>query len=87
MVKDPIAVGAARYSLGFGSPGTRALPPDSGQAEAVLAPHESVAMQEELETLFGRKVDLVTRKAVERSTSNTRRESILGWARLVFGAS
>lgn len=38
------------------------------------------AMKEELEGLFGRRVDLVTRQGIERSTNPLRRESILGTA-------
>jgi predicted nucleotidyltransferase len=44
--------------------------------------HEHFVMQDELEALFGRKVDLVTRDAVERNPSPTRRERILSSAKL-----
>jgi predicted nucleotidyltransferase len=39
-------------------------------------------MSEQLEGVFGRKVDLITREAVERNPSRTTRESILGSAKL-----
>ncbi len=39
---------------------------------------DMVHMTDELEKIFGRPVDLVTRKAVERATSQWRREAILG---------
>ena len=38
-------------------------------------------MQQELETLIGHKVDLLTRRAVERSHNPIRRAAILGTAR------
>jgi hypothetical protein len=37
-------------------------------------------MKEELEQMFGRTVDLLTRYGVERSLNRFRRESILGTA-------
>jgi predicted nucleotidyltransferase len=37
-----------------------------------------VDMEDELRAIFGRDVDLVTRRAVERSTSEWRRQAILG---------
>jgi hypothetical protein len=43
-------------------------------------------MTEELESLFGRKVDLVTRAAIESNPSRTRRERILGSAKLYAAA-
>ena len=36
-----------------------------------------VRMEDELRTIFGRRVDLVTRRAVERTTNEWRRQSIL----------
>ncbi len=38
-------------------------------------------MEEELEALFGRPVDLATRRAVEQSANAARRRAILGSAR------
>lgn len=43
-----------------------------------------VKMQDELEELFGRKVDLVERRAIERSENYIRRRSILRNARVVY---
>ena len=57
------------------------------ETDVVHSLRETVAMQEELEALFGRRVDVVTRKAVERSPSKTRRESILSSARVVYAAA
>ena len=37
-----------------------------------------VRMEDELRATFGRDVDLVTRRAVERSTNAWRRQSVLG---------
>jgi len=40
----------------------------------------------ELEDLLGRKVDLVSRKGVEQSHNEIRRDAILGSARILYGA-
>lgn len=45
-----------------------------------------VTMADELETLFDRKVDLVTRNAVENSRNPNRRKSILESAQVVYAA-
>jgi len=42
---------------------------------------DHMAMEEELSGIIGRKVDLVSRRAVERSGNWIRREAILGSAR------
>jgi predicted nucleotidyltransferase len=47
---------------------------------------DMVTMQEELEALFGQKVDLVHRAAVERSENYLRRKSILEHAEVVYAA-
>ncbi len=47
----------------------------SRDAEWSLLDH--MAMEEELSAIFGRKVDLVSRKAVERSDNYIRRNAIL----------
>jgi len=47
---------------------------------------DHLAMEEELSAIVGRKVDLVTRRAVERSTNRIRREAILGSAEVVYAA-
>jgi len=47
---------------------------------------DHVQMEEELSEIVGREVDLVTRRAIERSTNWIRRDRILGEARLVYAA-
>lgn len=47
---------------------------------------DHVAMTEELSALVGRPVDLVTRRAVERSPNRIRREAILSSARPYYAA-
>lgn len=47
---------------------------------------DHMQMQEELEALLGRKVDLVNRRAVERSPNWIRRKAILGSAETVYVA-
>ncbi|MDP9316486.1 MAG: nucleotidyltransferase domain-containing protein [Chloroflexota bacterium] len=47
---------------------------------------DHVKMEQELETLLRRKVDLVTKRAVEQSQNAIRRESILGTARTLIAA-
>jgi len=41
-------------------------------------------MQDEIEAILGRKVDLVNRRALERSRNYIRREEILGSARTIY---
>jgi hypothetical protein len=45
-----------------------------------------VRMEEELEGMFGREVDLVTRPAVEASRNYLHREAILNSARVLYAA-
>lgn len=45
-----------------------------------------VRMEDELKILFGRDVDLVLRRSIERSKNPYRREHILGTARTVYVA-
>jgi len=47
---------------------------------------DHVQMQEELASILGRSVDLVTRRAIERSRNYIRRKSILESAQVVYGA-
>lgn len=42
-----------------------------------------VEMEEELKALFGREVDLVSRRGIERSSNHLRREAILGSAETI----
>ena len=45
---------------------------------------EFVTLCEEFEALFGRPVDLVSRRAVEQSDNPIRRQAILGSARTIY---
>lgn len=54
------------------------------QARRTLLEH--VAMQQELEMLLGRRVDLVSRRAVERSANPIRRDEILKTAQVIHVA-
>ena len=45
-----------------------------------------VAMQDELESILGRKVDLVSRHGVERSENSRRRQEILATAEAIYAA-
>jgi len=43
-------------------------------------------MQEELERIFGRNVDLVSKRAIERSQNPIRRQNILESAQIIYAA-
>ncbi|MCU0567678.1 MAG: nucleotidyltransferase family protein [Oculatellaceae cyanobacterium Prado106] len=45
---------------------------------------EIVDMRQELESIFQRKVDLLTKKSIENSDNWMRRQEILGTARLIY---
>ena len=47
---------------------------------------DHVAMEEELSTLVGRKVDLVSRQAIERSSNWIRRKAILDGAEAYYAS-
>jgi predicted nucleotidyltransferase len=47
---------------------------------------DHIAMEEELSLFFGRKVDLVSWRAVESSRNPIRRQHILGSAQVVYAA-
>jgi len=47
---------------------------------------EWMAMQDEIEAMFGRKVDLIDRRSIERSRNYIRRKAILKSARTVYVA-
>jgi len=47
---------------------------------------DMVYMQKELETIFDRKIDLVTRRSVESSRNTIRRKSIIESARVIYGS-
>jgi uncharacterized protein len=53
-------------------------------AEADWGLFDHVRMKRELENLTGRNVDLMTRRAIERSHNGPLRDEILGSARLLF---
>lgn len=59
----------------------------SFQPDADWSLLDHVVMREELMGLFGRNVDLVTRRGVERSRNILRREAILGSAEVVYEAA
>jgi uncharacterized protein len=46
---------------------------------------EMVNMQDELKVIFGREVDLVSRRGIEASSNFIRRENILNSAEVVYG--
>lgn len=48
---------------------------------------DHVEMQDELASLLGRRVDLVSRRGVEHSQNHIRRHAILDSARVVYAAS
>lgn len=55
------------------------------EAQWTLLDH--VEMQDELASLLGRRVDLVSRRGVEHSQNHIRRHAILDSARVVYAAS
>ncbi len=54
--------------------------------EASWSLFDHVAMEEELSGILGRKVDLVSRRAIERSSNWIRRKAILESARTYYAA-
>lgn len=48
---------------------------------------DHVDMQDELKKLFGRDVDLVSRKGIERSLNHLRRHEIISSARVIYAAA
>ena len=48
---------------------------------------DHVEMQDELQVIFGRKVDLVSRKGIERSRNELRRKAILESAEIFYEAA
>ena len=47
---------------------------------------DMVRMEEELKALFGREVDLVSRRGIERSSNQLRREAVLDTAEAIYAA-
>ena len=54
--------------------------------EAKWTLFDHVDMQDELRALFGREVDLVSRKGIERSQNHIRRREIIDSARVMYAA-
>ena len=84
--------GITEFSL-FGSVLRDDFGPDSDiDVLVAYAPNASISlftkveMRDELEKLFGRRVDLVTRRAIERARQGARRRAILYSARVIHGA-
>jgi predicted nucleotidyltransferase len=48
---------------------------------------DHVDMRDELEAIFGRKVDLVSKSALERSRNYIRRQNILNSAQVIYAVS
>ena len=59
----------------------------SFQKNAAWSLLDHVTMRDELVTLFGRPVDLVTRKGVERGRNAIRRQSILETAKVIYATA
>lgn len=59
----------------------------SFKPEAKWTLFDHVDMQDELRKLFGREVDLVSRKGIERSRNHIRRREIIQSARVMYAAS
>jgi predicted nucleotidyltransferase len=53
--------------------------------EARISLFDYGPMRDELEAMFGRRVDLVSKRGIEQSTNWIRRKEILGSARVVYG--
>jgi predicted nucleotidyltransferase len=75
----------------FGSAVRKDFSPQSDiDALVSFAPHsdwglfDHIQMKQELKELFGREVDLVTRRAVEQSRNALLRSEILGTAKVVY---
>jgi uncharacterized protein len=55
--------------------------------DARISLFDYTPMKDELEVMFGRKVDLVSRRGIEQSTNWIRKREILGTARVVYGSA
>jgi predicted nucleotidyltransferase len=55
--------------------------------DARISLFDYTPMKDELEAMFGRKVDLVSRRGIEQSTNWIRKREILGTARVVYGSA
>ena len=54
---------------------------DSGKTPGLF---EFIELKEELETLFHRPVDILTRPAIERSRNQLRKNEILSTAKIIY---
>ena len=72
---------AVRDDFGPGSDVDVLLTP---RADAAWSLFDLATMRQELEDVFGRAVDVTTRRAVEQSPNWIRRDAILGTAREVY---
>ena len=73
---------ALREDFGPGSDVDLLVSFDEGARHTLF---DMVRMEEELKKIFGRDVDLVSRRAVERSPNYIRRKAILESAELFYG--
>jgi uncharacterized protein len=55
--------------------------------EATPSLFEHVDMKDELEAIFGRRVDLISKKGIEESSNWIRKKAILESARIVYASS
>lgn len=94
---DDIKVFCQRWEITelsvFGSIRTGHFGPDSDvdllvtfAPDAAWSLLDHLRMEEELAAIFGRPVDLVSRRAIERSENWIRREAILSSAEVVYAA-
>ncbi len=58
----------------------------SFSSKAKISLFDLVRMQNELEEIFGRKVDLVERRAIEKSENYIRRKNILSNTKVIYAA-
>ena len=54
--------------------------------DAKLTLFDMSRMEEELEAMFGRRVDIVSRRGIEASRNHLRRKAILDSAEVIYGA-
>ncbi len=77
----------------FGSVLRQDFKPDSDidllvtfEAKAKISLFDLVHMQDELKEIFGREVDLVERRAIEKSENYIRRKNILSNTKVIYAA-
>lgn len=95
--RDALAAFARRWKVAelavFGSALRDDFGPESDvdllvtfEPDAAWSLFDHVAMQDELAELLGRPVDLIGRRAIERSPNPLRRRAILDSARAIYGS-